>query len=157
MLSPRARIVLVEHGKVALIRRVRDGHTYYLFPGGGVEDGETPEEAARREAVEELGVEVELGPLVHQESFGGTIFLYYDAWIVGGELRHGELARPRAADRPRARAKRHPRARLGSARGPAGVGRAAAGARRLAHAVAPATRASLLRSALCTAPLAMTD
>ena len=72
VLSPRARIVLIEHGKVALIRRVRDGHTYYLFPGGGVEDGETPEEAARREAVEELGVEVELGPLVHQESFGGT-------------------------------------------------------------------------------------
>jgi 8-oxo-dGTP diphosphatase len=88
-LSPRARIVLVEHGKVALIRRVRDGHTYYLFPGGGVEAGETPEEAARREAVEELGVEVELGPLVHQESFGGTIFLYYDAWIVGGSFGTG--------------------------------------------------------------------
>jgi len=88
-LSPRARIVLVEHGRVALIRRVRDGHTYYLFPGGGVEAGETPEEAARREAVEELGVEVELGPLVHQESFGGTIFLYYDAWIVGGSFGTG--------------------------------------------------------------------
>ena len=88
-LSPRARIVLVEHGKVALIRRVRDGHTYYLFPGGGVEEGETPEQAARREAVEELGVEVELGPLVHQESFGGTIFLYYDAWIVGGSFGTG--------------------------------------------------------------------
>ena len=28
---------------LALIRRVRDGHTYYLFPGGGVEDGETPD------------------------------------------------------------------------------------------------------------------
>jgi 8-oxo-dGTP pyrophosphatase MutT (NUDIX family) len=89
VLSPRARIVLVEHGRVALIRRVRDGHTYYLFPGGGVEDGETPEQAARREAVEELGVEVELGPLVHQESFGGTIFLYYDAWIVGGSFGTG--------------------------------------------------------------------
>ena len=88
-LSPRARIVLIEHGRVALIRRVRDGHTYYLFPGGGVEAGETPEEAARREAVEELGVEVELGPLVHQESFGGTIFLYYDAWIVGGSFGTG--------------------------------------------------------------------
>src|SRR4029079_366704 len=53
------------------------------------EEGETPEEAARREAVEELGVEVELGPLVHQESFGGTIFLYYDACMVGGSLGTG--------------------------------------------------------------------
>src|SRR3954447_8950321 len=89
MFSPRARIVLIEHGKVALIRRVRDGHTYYLFPGGGERGGEPPEEPARREAVEELGVEVELGPLVHQESFGGTIFLYYDAWIVGGSFGTG--------------------------------------------------------------------
>jgi 8-oxo-dGTP diphosphatase len=88
-LLPRARIVLVDHGRVALIRRVRAGRTYYLFPGGGVEDGETPQEAARREAFEELGVEVELGPLVHEESFGGTIFLYYDAWIVGGSFGTG--------------------------------------------------------------------
>ena len=115
-LVPRARIVLVEHGRVALIRRVREGRTYYLFPGGGVEDGETPEEAARREAVEELGVEVELGPLVHEESFGGTIFLYYDAWIVGGSFGTGSLARSRAPDRPRAGAKRDARAGLDPAR-----------------------------------------
>ena len=60
-LTPRARIVLIEHGRVALIRRDRDGQTDFFFPGGGVEAGETPEEAARREAVEKLGVEVELG------------------------------------------------------------------------------------------------
>ena len=71
-LTPRARVVIVEHDRVALIRRVRDGHTYYLFPGGGVEPGETPLEAARREAYEELGVNVELGPLVHEESFGAA-------------------------------------------------------------------------------------
>ncbi|MCY7304192.1 MAG: NUDIX domain-containing protein [Thermoleophilia bacterium] len=88
-LTPRARIVLVDHGRLALIKRVRDGRTYYLFPGGGVEEGETPQDAARREAFEELGVEVELGPLVHEESFGGTIFFYYAAWIVGGSFGTG--------------------------------------------------------------------
>jgi 8-oxo-dGTP diphosphatase len=82
-------VIIVEQDRVALIRRVRDGHTYYLFPGGGVEDGETPEAAARREALEELGVEVELGPLVHEESFGGMRFIYYDAWIVGGSFGTG--------------------------------------------------------------------
>ncbi|MSO94812.1 MAG: NUDIX domain-containing protein [Thermoleophilia bacterium] len=88
-LRSRARIVLVDHGRVALIRRVRAGRTYFLFPGGGVEEGETSEEAARREALEELGVEVELGPLVHEEAFGGSTFLYYDAWIVGGSFGTG--------------------------------------------------------------------
>lgn len=34
------------------------------FPGGKVEPGESPEEAAVREAREELGVEVELGALI---------------------------------------------------------------------------------------------
>jgi len=54
-------VVIVQAGRVALIKRVRAGRTYYLFPGGGVEEGETPEQAAIREAHEELGVEVELG------------------------------------------------------------------------------------------------
>jgi len=82
--------VIVRDGCIALIRRVRDGHTYFLFPGGGVEAGETPEQAALREAVEELGVEVELGEVVHEESFGGTRFVYYDAWIVGGSYGTGK-------------------------------------------------------------------
>jgi ADP-ribose pyrophosphatase YjhB (NUDIX family) len=103
--APRARVVIVKSDRVALIRRLRDGHTYFLFPGGGVEEGETPEQAARREAVEELGVEVELGELVHEEAFGGTRFLYYDAWIVGGSFGTGDW--PDHADltaRERARA-----------------------------------------------------
>jgi 8-oxo-dGTP pyrophosphatase MutT (NUDIX family) len=88
--APRARVVIVSHGRIALIRRVRNRHTYFLFPGGGVEVGETPKQAARREALEELGVEVEVGEVVHEESFGGTRFVYYDAWIVGGSFGTGK-------------------------------------------------------------------
>ena len=54
----RAGIVLIEDNKVALIERHRAGLDYFVFPGGGVDDGETPEEAAVREAMEALGVEV---------------------------------------------------------------------------------------------------
>jgi 8-oxo-dGTP pyrophosphatase MutT (NUDIX family) len=81
--------VIVESGSVALIERVREGRTYYLFPGGGVEPGETPEEAAVREAREELGVDVELGDLVYDEVFAGTRFLYFRARVVGGEFGTG--------------------------------------------------------------------
>jgi 8-oxo-dGTP diphosphatase len=86
---PRARVVIVEDGRLALIRRVRPDRTYYLFPGGGVEPGETPEQAAIREAYEELGVDVALAELMHTEVFNGTRFHFYRARIVGGEFGTG--------------------------------------------------------------------
>jgi len=65
-----ARIMLVDGDKVFLIR-----HTYvpgWQFPGGGVDPGETLEEAARREALEETGYrvtgEVELFGVYHNTS-----------------------------------------------------------------------------------------
>jgi len=46
-----ARVILMREGEVLLIRHTyRDG---WYFPGGGVDKGETLEEAARREAEEE--------------------------------------------------------------------------------------------------------
>jgi ADP-ribose pyrophosphatase YjhB (NUDIX family) len=51
-----ARVMLVRDGKVMLVH-----HTYmsqWYFPGGGVRRGETLEEAARREAHEEVGAEM---------------------------------------------------------------------------------------------------
>jgi len=60
MMRTRAGIILIEDNKVALIERHRAGLDYYVFPGGGVDEGETPEQAAIREAMEELGVEVRI-------------------------------------------------------------------------------------------------
>ena len=54
----RAGIVLIQENNVALIERHRAGLDYFVFPGGGVDEGETPEQAAVRETMEELGVEV---------------------------------------------------------------------------------------------------
>ncbi len=58
-----ARVLLVKDGRVALNKRDNNGHQYYAFPGGHVEAAESPEEAARREAKEELSVDVRLGSL----------------------------------------------------------------------------------------------
>ena len=86
----RARVVIVEDGRVALIERVRDGMTYYIFPGGGVEDGETPADAAVREAYEELGLHVRLSAQIHEEVYRGFRFHFFRAEIVGGEFGTGE-------------------------------------------------------------------
>lgn len=56
----RAGIILIHEGKLALIERHRQERHYFAFPGGGVDTGETDEEAAVREAEEELGIRVEI-------------------------------------------------------------------------------------------------
>lgn len=54
----RAGIILIHEGRLALMERHKQGRHYFAFPGGGVDDGETDEQAAVREAREELGIEV---------------------------------------------------------------------------------------------------
>ncbi len=56
--SRAARIVVLdEAGRMVLLQYARpNGDTYWATPGGGLEDGESFEEAALREASEELGV-----------------------------------------------------------------------------------------------------
>ena len=80
----RAAVVLRDETRVALIRRVGDGRTYFGFPGGEIRADETPAEAATREARDELGVQVVLGPRLLIEEFHGQTTHYFSALIVGG-------------------------------------------------------------------------
>src|SRR5688572_2057788 len=86
----RAGVVLVDGDLVALIRRDRDGETYYLFPGGGVEDGESEEQAAVRESSEELGLEVRIVRLLAEVAYNGTSQRYFLASLVGGVFGSGD-------------------------------------------------------------------
>lgn len=85
----RSAVILIENDQVALIERVRDGRTYYLFPGGTVEKGETIEAAAIREAYEELGVHVELQMLAALVRFDNDNQYYYHAKINAGQFGAG--------------------------------------------------------------------
>jgi 8-oxo-dGTP pyrophosphatase MutT (NUDIX family) len=53
--------------------------------------GETPAETAVREARDELGVTVVLGPRLLIEEFRGETVHYFSGLIVGGELGSGTL------------------------------------------------------------------
>ena len=85
----RGAVVIIENNKVALIRREKAGRTYYVFPGGQQEIGETIEQCAKREAFEELGVEVEIGKLLTQVPYNGIQY-YYRAKIIGGQFGTGQ-------------------------------------------------------------------
>lgn len=85
----RAGVLLCVDGTIALIRRERDGHCYYLVPGGGVEPGESDVDAAVREAREELGLEVECSSLLAEVTFNGKTQAYFLAHVVGGTFGTG--------------------------------------------------------------------
>ena len=86
----RAGIVLIQNNNVALIERHRAGLDYFVFPGGGVNEGESPEQAAIREAMEELGVEVAIQQKVAEVKVGlKSRHIYFLVEQTGGEFGTG--------------------------------------------------------------------
>jgi 8-oxo-dGTP diphosphatase len=89
VMRDRGSVVIVDNEKVGLIQRIRDGSIYFVFPGGGIESGETPEECAKREALEELGVVVKINECIAQVEFNGTQYFFLSE-IVNGTFGTGQ-------------------------------------------------------------------
>ena len=85
-------MLVVVDGRLALMDRVRPGSPpYSVVPGGGLEAGESFEDAAVREAKEELGLDVELRssqPTI-VVAMGDHEQHYFLADAVGGEVGTG--------------------------------------------------------------------
>jgi 8-oxo-dGTP diphosphatase len=85
---PVSTAIIVHDGRVLMARRrQQEGKLLWAFPGGGIEAGESPEEAAVREVAEEVGLEVAavqvLGDRVHPQS--GVHMTYVACRVVAGE------------------------------------------------------------------------
>lgn len=76
MKKNRAAVILFDADQVALIKRTYKGTVYFVFPGGGIEDGENPGNAAEREAFEELGVRIQVLECLVEVKFNGTQYFY---------------------------------------------------------------------------------
>ena len=86
----RAGIVLIQENQVALIERHRAGIHYLIFPGGGVDVGESFEQAAIRETKEELGIDVAIKQKVAEVHIRGkSQQVYFLVEQLGGEFGTG--------------------------------------------------------------------
>ena len=76
-----------KQNRVLLIHFVLPNMTFWATPGGGVEPGETPLQAAHRELQEELGIAVALEGPVHQAvgifEFEGALIENTDIFFAG--------------------------------------------------------------------------
>lgn len=74
-LGIRPATIVIKDEKVLLVSSKYHDEEFYLFPGGGMEFGETIEEAAVRETLEETGVKVKIKDLFHVNEY-----IYEEDW-----------------------------------------------------------------------------
>lgn len=94
-IGERAAVVIVDGDRVLLMHRRKKGEDYYVVPGGGIEAGETPEEAAVREAKEETGLDVTLDRKLRVFDDDGRRGHYFLATRFSGVQRVGGPERER--------------------------------------------------------------
>ena len=85
--------ILEKNGKILIAKRKTGDKLFaglWEFPGGKVEEGETPEECMARELKEELDIEVEVGELItsnkHKYPHGIFELLAYRVKHISGEM-----------------------------------------------------------------------
>ncbi len=82
-----ATIFELDGGILLTQRAIEPGYGKWTFPGGFVERGERAEAAAKREALEEAGVEIEVGEIVGLYSYEDQlpVIAVFSGRVTGGE------------------------------------------------------------------------
>lgn len=95
----RSVAVVVRDERVLVIERRKDGRSYCVLPGGGVEAGEDLRTACRRELLEETGLDGHVGDLLDVPVESDTPAVYFTVRVTSAELSLGGSELQRASER----------------------------------------------------------
>ncbi len=86
----RAVGIVIKDNTVLLMYRKSNGQEYWVFPGGGAEEGETLEQAVARELQEEASMEVKIDKLLyHHNLIDSKDQYFYLCTHINGEPKLG--------------------------------------------------------------------
>jgi 8-oxo-dGTP diphosphatase len=78
-----SQALIIQDNKVLMVKQyVQRGDIVWNFPGGGIEESETPELACIRETKEETGYDIEIEDLLHTNNDKHT----FRAKLIGGKM-----------------------------------------------------------------------
>ena len=93
--------IIRKESAVLLTKRLSSGRHpgKWEFPGGKLEDGESPVDCLRRELLEELGLDVQVGGIYevlhHNYEFGPILLLAYECTPLSATIRNLQVAEHR--------------------------------------------------------------
>jgi 8-oxo-dGTP diphosphatase len=85
----RGAAIIIKDSKIALIKRETKEAVYYVFPGGGIEENETPDLATVREIKEELGLDIKTNSLFTVYNYKSIKQYYFICEVLGGDFGTG--------------------------------------------------------------------
>jgi len=88
-------IIMDENDRLLLVKQEHSDNSFWLVPGGGIEEGETSTEAVVREVREETGLDVKAGELLWHveevsETRGMRFVNYFMTEMIAGEAKLGK-------------------------------------------------------------------
>lgn len=80
------RAIIIKDGKLVTMKRVKNGDSFFVTPGGHKEKGETDYECCTREVMEEFGIVVEPKKIIYECNFNNLNQCYIVCDWVEGEV-----------------------------------------------------------------------
>ena len=76
-MDKRVCAIIIKDNRILLMHRIKNGQEYFVFPGGGIKENESEEDAVIREVKEELSLDTKIDKLAFQIENRGQEELYF--------------------------------------------------------------------------------